>query len=190
MNLSIQRRLAADILGCGQRKVFFYPEQVKELSRLHTREQLRAAIKVGYVARKADNTVSRFNTRKVHAEKAKGRHTGIGKRIGGREARMPTKILWTRRQRILRRVLSRFRDAGKIDKHMHSELYAMAKGNTFKNKRVLIEYIWQEREKVARQKAAEAMMMAKKEKAQALRAKRVARIESKRAAIAEGTFKQ
>ena len=35
------------------------------------------------------------------AAKRKGRHTGVGKRKGTRESRMPTKVLWTRRQRVL-----------------------------------------------------------------------------------------
>ena len=35
---------------------------------------------------------------------AQGRHTGHGKRKGAKEARMPVKVLWIRRMRVLRRL--------------------------------------------------------------------------------------
>lgn len=47
-----------------------------------------------------------------------------------------------RRLRVLRRLLVKYRAAGKIDKHLYHELYQLSKGNTFKHKRALVEHVW------------------------------------------------
>merc|ERR550517_2235583 len=84
---------------------------------------------------------SRSRVQKNLAAKRKGRHTGLGKRRGTKEARMPTKILWMRRQRVLRRLLRKYRQAKKIDKHLYHYFYRHAKGNAYKIKRLLNDAI-------------------------------------------------
>ena len=102
---------------------------------------IRTLVKDGYVIKKPMKTHSKWQHRQRHGAKADGRHSGQGKRKGTREARTPSKLLWMRRMRVLRRLLHKYRQDGKIDKHLYHEMYMRMKGNAFRNKRVLVEII-------------------------------------------------
>merc|ERR1719359_2631516 len=108
---------------------------------------------------------SRSRVRKNLEAKRKGRHQGAGKRRGTREARMPSKVIWIRRLRVLRRLLRKYRQQKKIDNHLYHFFYVKSKGNGYKNKRVLVEAIHKAKAEKAKAKALEEQQMARKEKA-------------------------
>merc|ERR1712151_1344608 len=90
-------------------------------------------------------THSRAKARAWQAAKRLGRHMGVGKRHGSKNARMPIKLFWIRRQRALRRLLRKLRKNKKVDKNLYHKFYLGSKGNLYKNKKVLIEAIHKER---------------------------------------------
>lgn len=146
VTLRLHKRLAASILKCGQKKVWIDPEEISKVKTTSTRNHIRSFITNGLIRKKNTVVHSRFRANKRLEEKRKGRHMGIGKRRGTKNARMPEKILWIRKQRTLRRLLKKYRAMEKINSSLYKELYLLAKGNMFKNKKVLIEEIVQRKQ--------------------------------------------
>lgn len=96
---------------------------------------------------------------------------------------MPSQVVWMRRLRVLRRLLAKYRDAGKIDKHLYHSLYKSAKGNTFKHKRALVEHVIQAKAEALREKSLKEEAEARRLRNRAARERRQQRVEEKKQAF-------
>ncbi len=141
MDLKNQRRMAAEILDCGENRVWIDPNRAEDLSDAITRADIRTAIESGTIKALPKAGISQGRTRYNKAQRKKGRQRGPGSRKGRAGARSPTKRDWIQTIRPLRAELRELRDSGKISKHIYREFYMKAKGGVFKSRAHLLTHL-------------------------------------------------
>lgn len=148
MNVKNQKNLAARLFGVGKKRIYFNPLRLDEIKKAITREDIRKLtdVKVNIGERrpveiKQKKGVCRARARHRDIQRAKGRQRGHGRRKGTAKTRTDPKTTWITKIRALRRVLAEMRNKKEIDTSEYRTLYLRAKGNFFRNKRHLLEYI-------------------------------------------------
>ncbi|BAW30972.1 MAG TPA: 50S ribosomal protein L19e [Methanothermobacter sp.] len=140
MNLTTQKRLAADILKIGINRVWIDPERVDEVSTAITRESIKQLIDDGAIKAKPKKGISSYRSKKIKQQKKKGRRKGKGSIKGAKGARRPRKREWISTIRALRKDLKKMRDKREINKTTYRKLYKMAKGGAFRSKSYMKTY--------------------------------------------------
>merc|ERR1719158_801178 len=183
--LRLQKRLAATVLKVGKKRVWIDPNETNEVALANSRKNIRKLYKDGLIVKRQVGMHSRSRCKRMHEAKRKGRHTGTGKRRGAKNARMPQKVLWMRRQRVLRRLLRKYRESKKITKDIYHHFYLAAKGNQYKNKTVLIEAIHKMKQEKIREK-----QLAEEKKARQIKAADKKEKRNHRKAVAMGIVEE
>jgi len=140
MNLTTQKRLAAEILKVGINRVWIDPERVEEVSTAITRESIKQLIKDGAIKPRPKRGISSYRSKKIKEQKKKGRRKGKGSIKGAKGARRPRKREWISTIRALRKDLKKMRDKRQINKTTYRKLYKMAKGGAFRSKSYMKTY--------------------------------------------------
>jgi len=140
MNLTTQKRLAAEILKVGINKVWIDPENAEEVSRAMTRDSIKKLIDNKTIMSKPQKGISSYRSKKIAKQKKKGRRKGQGSTKGAKGARNPKKKAWMTTIRALRGDPKDMRNNRQINKTTYRKLYKMAKGGAFRSKSYMKTY--------------------------------------------------
>jgi large subunit ribosomal protein L19e len=133
--------MAAEILKCGENKIYIDPYLLEDVAMAITREDVRNLIKEGIIQKKYEKGISNYRKNLRHKRKKKGLARGLGKRKGTKYARTPKKKAYIRRIRPLRRELRKLRERKLITPAIYRKLYKNAKGGMFTGVAQLNRYL-------------------------------------------------
>ena len=138
--LNVQRRLAAQVLKCGENRVVFDPDNLEEIKEAITKTDIRSLVNTGAISRKRLLNTSRFWARKRKIQKSRGLQKGFGSRKGRKTARSNPKRNWINKIRLQRNFIKSLRDKDLISIEAYHELYMKSKGGFFRSIRHLKLY--------------------------------------------------
>ena len=136
-DLRNQRRMAADLLKCGDNRVWMDDDRVDEIAKAVTKNDIKILIRGGAITSRQIQGISSGRKKKNTEQKKKGRRRGHGSRKGGKYARFPRKERWIRTIRPIRVYLKQLRDDKQITPSVYRRYYLKAKGGEFRNKQHL-----------------------------------------------------
>ena len=76
VSLKLQKRLAADVLKCGKRKIWMDPNEINEIALANSRRNIHKLFSDGFIEKKPVVVHSRARVTLRNEAKRKGRHTG------------------------------------------------------------------------------------------------------------------
>ena len=140
-DLANQKRMAADLLDCGENRVWLDPNAQGDVAEAITREDVRELIDRGVIREKPKQGVSRGRARERDAKRSDGHQKGPGTRSGTAGARNPAKEDWQSTVRALRDALKEMRDDGELSPSQYRDLYRRVKGGEFDSVRRLETHV-------------------------------------------------
>ena len=141
MKLRIQKRLAAQILKCSEKRILFDSSRLDEIKEAITKADIRGLIAVKAITKKPVKGISKVRVRKRKRQRSKGRQRGFGSKKGKKTARLPKKKAWANRVRIQRDFIKKLRDKKVISKKDYQNIYMKIKGGFFRSKRHIKLYL-------------------------------------------------
>jgi len=140
-DLRNQRRMASDILKCGNKRVWMDHDRIDEIAKAVTKDDVRILINGKAIKSKQIKSISKGRKRYVAQQKQKGRRKGHGSRKGAKYARKTKKEKWIQTIRPIRAYLKQLRDEEKITANIYRKYYSKAKGGEFRSKQHLESHL-------------------------------------------------
>lgn len=141
MKLSVQKRLAADVLDCSPKRVHLVADRVADIKEAITKSDIRALVGQGLIFKEQEKGISRVRAKHRAGQRRKGLQRGPGKRKAKITAVVPRKHTWMAKIRVQRAFLQELRAKGIVNQEGFKNLYRKAKGGFFRSKRHIKVYI-------------------------------------------------
>ena len=141
MRITVQRRLAASILKCSPKRIWFDQDKLDEIKESITKQDIKSLIAAGTVRMKPEKGVSRGRARHIMRQKSKGLRKGSGSRKGKKTARLSKKEGWMKKVRIQRGFLKELKAKALLTTANFRQLYRKSKGGFFRSKRHIKLYL-------------------------------------------------
>lgn len=135
MDLTTQKKLAAELLKCSAERVHFDPARLHDIKEGITKSDMRLLISDGFVTEKPARSTSRVRARKIQEQKRKGLRRGPGSKKGTLNANDNKKEKWMAKVRSQRAFLQELKTKKLISITTFRELYLKSKGGFFRSKR-------------------------------------------------------
>ena len=133
-DLRNQRRMAAELLKCGENRVWMDHDRLDEIAKAVTKDDIRILINGKAIKSRQAKGISTGRKKFIANQKAKGRRKGHGSRKGAKYARLPKKDRWIKTIRPIRGYLRQLRDEKQIDASTYRKYYMKAKGGEFRSR--------------------------------------------------------
>ena len=141
MNLKMQKRVTASLLGISPKRVWFDSNRLDEIKEAITKSDLRSLIKDRAIQIKQKRGISSGRNKKNIEQKKKGRRKGPGSRQGRRTTRLPRKLSWMLRVRLQREFVNYLKDKKLIALETYRDLRSKIRGGFFRSKRHIKLYL-------------------------------------------------
>ena len=138
--LNVQRRLAAEILKCGENRIWFDPDSLDDIKKAITKSDVRVLISNDAISKRRLLNTSKFWARKIKKQKSESKRKGFGSRKGKKTARLNPKRTWMNKIRLQRTYIKSLRASGLIAIADYHEIYMKSKGGFFRSLRHLKMY--------------------------------------------------
>ncbi len=144
MKLNKLKETASKVMTAGKQKLKInldkYKENKEDVDKAITRQDVRDLVKKGVVYKETDTGHSRGRARKLLAQKKLKRKKGPGKKRGTPKARN-NQNSHNLKIRGLKKKLRELKAEDKLKDKKYSKLYLMIKGNYFRGKKHLEDYV-------------------------------------------------
>jgi len=141
MKFKLQKKLAADVLKCSQKRVIFDKDRLADIKEAITKADIKSLVAGKAIRKRPVKGVSKARARVQLVQKRKGKRKGKGSRKGKRTSRLSKKAAWINSVRAQRNLLKDLRDKEIISKSNYQKLYRKSKGGFFRSRRHIKMYI-------------------------------------------------